>query len=67
MALLNDVNFLNKLLELLLVFTINEGGLLDVFDFKVHPLNGILRERSLLAVIAVEQVDGGVILRVKLR
>ena len=67
MALLNDVNFGNELLELLLVFTINEGGLLDVFDFKIHPLNGVLRERSLLAVIAVKQVDGGVILRVELR
>ncbi len=67
MALLNDVNFGNELLELLLVFTINEGGLLDVFDFKIHPLNGVLRERSLLAIIAVEQVDGRVILRVELR
>ena len=67
MALLNYVNFLNELLELLLVFMINEGGLLDLFDFKVHPLNGVLRERSLLAVIAVEQVDGGVVLRVELR
>jgi hypothetical protein len=54
MALLNYVDFRNELFELLLVFMINECGLLDLFDFKIHPLDGVLRERSLLALIAVE-------------
>jgi hypothetical protein len=58
MTLLNNVYLRNELLELLLVFTINECGLLDLFDFKIHPLDCVLRERSLLAFIAVEQVDG---------
>ena len=67
MALLNDIDLFNKFFDLLLVFMINKGGLFDVFDFKIHPLYGVLRERSLLALIAVEQVDGCVILRVELR
>jgi hypothetical protein len=58
MALLNYVDFRNELFELLLVFMINECGLLNLFDFKIHPLDGVLRERGLLAFIAVEQVDG---------
>ena len=67
MALLNYVDFRNQLFELLLVFPINEGGFLDLFDFKIHPLDGVLRKRSLLALIAVEQIDGGVVLRIELR
>lgn len=42
MALLNDIDFLNELLELLLVFLVNKGRLFDVLDFEIHPLNGIL-------------------------
>ena len=54
MALLNDIDFLNELLELLLVFLVNKGRLFDVLYFEIHPLNGILWERGLLALIAVE-------------
>ena len=53
MALLNYVDFRNELFELLLVFMINECDLLDLFYFKIHPLDGVFRERSLLALIAV--------------
>ncbi len=67
MTLLNYVDLVNELLQLLLVFMINESGLFDVFDFKIHPLYGVFRKDSLLALITVEQVDGCVVLRVELR
>jgi hypothetical protein len=46
---------------------INLHGLFDLFKLQIHPPYGVLRERSLLALMTVEKVDGRVLLRVELR